>query len=487
MFSTLTRAVLAGAVVCATTLTAAGAAQAGEPQPGAPRPHLARSTTDAGPTPFTRRADTTATAPRTAAAADFTELPTECPAGQVFSTEYAYEDFGGGFPYDPTPAGTWGPTTYPSGNTVDVTAISRFDAGSPSDQTGFLQTTGDPVPSSGPLFVAFRYRGDSADGQRFVHVNDSMAELNPATDWTTVFLDVTAVENQIDPGVLYVGFEHTLAAAASTASTYEVDDVSVYTCVNAPNAGVRGDWTGEGRVDLLATHTDGDLYLYEGRGNGRVGSGIQVGSGWGGFTWQGSPGDVTGDRRTDLLGRAADGSMRLYAGRGAGSFASGRTVGVGWGSMTAFATPGDLTLDGHPELLARRSDGTLHLYTFSSTGAMRRIKQVGTGWNGMTWIIGMGDVNGDGRGDVVAQNVNGCLYAYNGTATGALSAGRKLGCGWGVMNWLTSPGDLDHDGYGDLIARNTDGLLYFYRGRPGGGVYAAVKIGSGWQGMASIL
>ena len=423
-------------------------------------------------------------------ATEVTTLTTTCPSGQVVGNVYAAEGFESGLPYREIGHG-W---QVQSGGAAQGTSYASSSLSPASEaQDTFLASTVVPggIPSTGALYLRFAVRGSAGEGVVTVVANEEPVPLTPAPAWSHVTLDVSSVAGRfVGPGgrEFYVGFEHVLPATATGSSTFEVDDVRVYSCTTAPNAGVRGDWTGEGTVDLLGTHTDGDLYLYPGKGTGAVSGGTKVGSGWGGFTWQGSPGDVTGDRRTDLVGRRSDGYLYLYPGKGAGAFGSATKIGSSWAAMTALATPGDMTGDGRPELVARRTDGTLHLYSFATTGTLSHVKQIGTSWNGMAWIIGMGDLNGDRRGDVVAAGKDGCLYAYTTTTASTLGAARKVGCGWTAMNWLTSPGDMNKDGYGDLIARNTtDGSLWFYRGRAGGGVYSGTKVGTGWGGMARIL
>lgn len=271
------------------------------------------------------------------------------------------------------------------------------------------------------------------------------------------------------------------------------------THASAPSSGVRGDWSGDGTVDLIGTRSNGTLWMYEGTSTGAVRSGVQIGSGWTDFNWQGSPGDVNGDGHTDMLARRTNGTLWLYTGRGHGALGSGIQVGTGWSGMTAIATPGDFDLDGRPDLLARRSDGTVHLYHILATGDVRYVRLVGGGFNSMSSIIGMGDLNGDKRGDVVAvfQTDNpimvgnelwldGTLFSFLSNGTRLLSA-RKVGGGWNVMTLLTSPGDMNKDGRGDLIARRADGTLWFYPGRTGGGVLPGRQVGSGWNGMLRIL
>lgn len=489
MTTPLARLAMAGALVLVTTSSAAlGALAATGPDPVPPK-HLAGPSERTASAPFVapdgKTTDTSASAD-VLAAGEVTDLATACPAGQVVSKVHDAQSFESGLPIAPDPAGSW-TTVTGSAPHGQVFAHSDLAVDATQEQTSWLQTTEAAVPTTGRLYLQFAYRGNLDNGEGVVYVNEWSGALASSASWSRVYLDVTATNGTTESGWVYAGFDNWLPAEATGPTDLEIDDVRFYSCAAAPNAGVRGDWSGEGTVDLVGTHTSGDLYLYPGLGNGKVSSGTKVGSGWGDFDWKGSPGDVTGDGRTDLVARKADGSMHLYAGRGAGAFSSGVQVGSSWQAMTSLATPGDMNVDGRPELLARRSDGTLHVYSFSTTGRLSYLKQVGTSWNGMTWIIGMGDLNGDRRGDTVGVNKDGCIYAYTTSTALSLGSARKVGCGWGTMNWLTSPGDMDRDGLGDLIARRADGTLWFYRGRSGGGVLTGIQVGSGWQGMQSIL
>lgn len=78
--------------------------------------------------------------------------------------------------------------------------------------------------------------------------------------------------------------------------------------------------------------TTGDLYLYRGNGaGGFAGSAAKIGSGWGVFTMVFSPGDFTGDGRTDVMGVTGGGDLYLYRGNGFGRFTgSGTRIGTGW-------------------------------------------------------------------------------------------------------------------------------------------------------------
>ena len=87
----------------------------------------------------------------------------------------------------------------------------------------------------------------------------------------------------------------------------------------SPQCSRPGDFTGDGRPDVLAVRSNGGLYLYRGNGRGGfAGSGAKIGAGWGTFVRLFSPGDFTGDGRSDVLAVRSNGGLYLYRGNGRG-------------------------------------------------------------------------------------------------------------------------------------------------------------------------
>ncbi|WP_406830011.1 fibronectin type III domain-containing protein [Pedococcus sp. KACC 23699] len=247
-----------------------------------------------------------------------------------------------------------------------------------------------------------------------------------------------------------------------------------------------GDFTGDGRSDVMARRSNGDLYLYAGNGRGGwVGAGRKVGSGWNIFTTVFSPGDFTGDGRSDVMARRSNGDLYLYAGNGRGGWVgAGRKVGSGWNIFTTVFSPGDFTGDGRSDVMARRSNGDLYLYAGNGRGGwLGAGRKVGSGWNIFTTVFSPGDFTGDGRSDVMARRSNGDLYLYAGNGRGGwVGAGRKVGSGWNIFTTVFSPGDFTGDGRSDVMARRSNGDLYLYAGNGRGGwAGAGRKIGSGWN------
>ncbi|MFD2009829.1 FG-GAP-like repeat-containing protein [Streptomyces narbonensis] len=133
-----------------------------------------------------------------------------------------------------------------------------------------------------------------------------------------------------------------------------------------------GDLTGDGKADLVARDRTGVLYLYPGNGKGTaVASRIRVGDGWSAYNRVLGAGDFSGDGRTDLLARDGSGTLWLYRGTGSATapFAKRVSLGGGWNTYNKLAAPGDMSGDGKADLLAVNSAGDLYRYLGTGTGA----------------------------------------------------------------------------------------------------------------------
>ena len=140
------------------------------------------------------------------------------------------------------------------------------------------------------------------------------------------------------------------------------------------------DFTGDGRADILARrNSTGNLMMYPGNGSGGFQPARTVGPGWGDFRML-AVGEYTGDGKADLLGVDGSNNLRLYVGNGSGAFSSNRIVGPGWGSIKEISGAIDLNNDGKTDLLAKDSSGNLRFYAGNGTGGFAPATTIGSGW-----------------------------------------------------------------------------------------------------------
>lgn len=277
-----------------------------------------------------------------------------------------------------------------------------------------------------------------------------------------------------------------------------------------------GDLNGDGFSDLIARTPGGNLYYFPGNGTtGRSGAGSsgltaggQIGAGWDGYDAIIGPGDVTGDGKPDILARGSSGNLVLYQGTGlTGQLSPGLqpavNTGGGWNTYASMSAAGDLNGDGIPDLVARRSDGTLWFASGNSSGKFTSPIAVSQGWSVFTALVTGYDFNGDGKPDIVAEDSAGTLSFFAGagdTGSGGqwssgLKSGVRISTGWAGFTAIFSPGDLNGDGHPDILARDSSGTLWFFAGTGttgvGGqwssGLRSGVPISTGWNGFDSII
>jgi FG-GAP-like repeat len=152
----------------------------------------------------------------------------------------------------------------------------------------------------------------------------------------------------------------------------------------------RLDFTGDGKADLIGAKSNGDLYLYRGNGlGGFTGPGTKIGAGWNIFVKVLSPGDFTGDGKADLIGAKSNGDLYLYRGNALGGFTgAGTKIGRGWNIFVKVLSPGDFTGDGKADLIGAKSNGDLYLYRGNGLGGFTGPgTKIGAGWNTFTQVF----------------------------------------------------------------------------------------------------
>ncbi|MGQ4358639.1 FG-GAP-like repeat-containing protein [Streptomyces sp. SAS_272] len=92
-----------------------------------------------------------------------------------------------------------------------------------------------------------------------------------------------------------------------------------------------GDLNGDGIGDLLAQDTSNNLYRFLGRGNGTFSARVKLFAGWGGtYDAVVGAGDITGDGKADLVARDTGGNLYRQNGTGSGAFGARVKIGAGW-------------------------------------------------------------------------------------------------------------------------------------------------------------
>ncbi|SDM69736.1 Repeat domain-containing protein [Streptomyces sp. cf386] len=88
-----------------------------------------------------------------------------------------------------------------------------------------------------------------------------------------------------------------------------------------------GDFNGDGRDDIAAINADGALHLYTGKADGTFDKARSM---WHDKTWGTKRaivgGDFDGDGKADLAAMASNGELHLYAGDGKGALAAGKSM-----------------------------------------------------------------------------------------------------------------------------------------------------------------
>ncbi|AYN43525.1 hypothetical protein D9753_06925 [Streptomyces dangxiongensis] len=236
-----------------------------------------------------------------------------------------------------------------------------------------------------------------------------------------------------------------------------------------------GDYTGDGRGDLLVVHSDGALTLHPGDGRGGFRAEKQLRKA--NSTWTHARsltgGTFTGDGRSGLLVRWSDGGVTLYPAPGPAG--PGREIrmappGSAWKNAAQLTTGAFHDgPDGRSgtDLLVRRADGALTLYSGTGTGGFgpaTPLRAANSTWTRAALLTG-GGFGGTGVADLFVRWTDGALDTYTDTsAAGPGTAARVRGPNslWQHAQVLTA-GDLTADHRADdLVVRWSDGETTLY-------------------------
>ncbi|MFK4109376.1 FG-GAP repeat domain-containing protein [Streptomyces sp. NPDC002176] len=157
-----------------------------------------------------------------------------------------------------------------------------------------------------------------------------------------------------------------------------------------------GNLGGSTAPDVLARDAAGALWLYQGKSDGTFATKVQAGtSGWNGMDTLAGVGDYTGDGKNDLLARSTTGTLYIYPGTGSATanaiLGTRLTVpGTDWKNYTTLVSSGDNSGDGKADLIGRDAAGALWLFkgTGVSTAPFAARVQIGTsGWQAFNTLF----------------------------------------------------------------------------------------------------
>lgn len=224
-----------------------------------------------------------------------------------------------------------------------------------------------------------------------------------------------------------------------------------------------GDFNGDGLPDLAARDATGQLWLIPGAGRfDRVGTRLLLGSGWNQFDSITGLGDWTGDGRPDIVARNANGTYVYPNVRNTGLGHWLGSIGTTTGT-TALSSGGSSIGGAAPDLVVRRGDALL---TYAHAGTYHTLppKALSIDMTGVTQILNVGDWDRDGDDDLVLRTRSGVLELLLNNGHGVFAAPRVLATGFQDVQLLTAVGDYNGDGYPDLMGQ-IGGTMRVWTGR----------------------
>jgi hypothetical protein len=238
---------------------------------------------------------------------------------------------------------------------------------------------------------------------------------------------------------------------------------TVLTGMGQPSALALGDLTGDGKADIVAVEP-------EGSGKYRYMLGTSSGTGissWSSIlTGMGLPtrmdlGDFSGDGKADIVAFEPDGSgaYRIMRGLSNGSGISSWSQVLGGLGYPSKAAVGDLTGDGKADVVSVESQGSGQYRYMLGKSSGSGISSWSSILSNMAYaeFMDLGDYNGDGKADIVSvENQGGGQFRFMlGTSNGA-----GIGSWSQLMGGMAGPyffhlGDLNADGKADIVSAET--------------------------------
>ncbi|MEU2676478.1 trypsin-like serine protease [Streptomyces sp. NPDC007107] len=312
--------------------------------------------------------------------------------------------------------------------------------GTGNDSTGKATCPGD---SGSPMFVSGRVIGITSWG---VASQTEACNMRGTYDvYTKVATYYRSIQPRIDDTSFSGDHRADLFARSTGAAAYTANSTGEALAARKAFAGsysaynlfVQTDLDRDGYEDLIAREgSTGDVYWLHRSASSSTYARTKMFSGWKTVRAIVAPGDVNNDGKGDVLAVTSTGDLMVYPSYGNGKFNTAVKAATGYQVYNQVRGHGDFTYDGKNDLLLRRG-GTNDLYlakgTGKSTAPFEAPVLVRSNWSAYDLLVTPGDVNGDAKSDLVARTPAGALYLLKGTGVGTseiFATQVKLGTGW---------------------------------------------------------
>ncbi|MCX5416621.1 trypsin-like serine protease [Streptomyces sp. NBC_00059] len=312
--------------------------------------------------------------------------------------------------------------------------------GTGNDSTGKATCPGD---SGSPMFVSGRVIGITSWGPASQTEACNMAGTYDA--YTKVATYYRSIQPRIDDTSFSGDHRADLFARTTGSTAYTANSTGEALAARKAFAGsysaynliIQTDLNRDGYEDLIARQSStGDVYWLHRSASSSTYAKTKMFSGWKTVRAIVAPGDVNNDGKGDVLAVTSTGDLMVYPSYGNGKFNTAVKAATGYQVYNQVRGHGDFTYDGKNDLLLRRG-GTNDLYlakgTGKSTAPFETPVKVRSNWSAYDLLVTPGDVNGDAKSDLVARTPAGALYLLKGTGVGTseiFATQVKLGTGW---------------------------------------------------------